>query len=784
GKTALAATLASAYAQQPSGVLWLNTEDDTLEALLVRVGRAYEITDITTTDNPTAMVGAVAATLTQHKPLLVLDGKLDAQIAAKFITRCADRLPVLVLNREPLEGPWATVELQPLDSAQAVAMFKQECGLTTPDQDPGVLQLVNLLGRLPFALGVAARAMLASKQTPAAYASVLNQVMTTTAGNPSQAALAASFGALNGALQGVILIMGATFRGEATPEMLSLISGAPNESIQQAMNMLVQLRLAERSVRYNAPYYRLHSITYAFAQARLTSSDRLKDLQQKVRDAALAYAQKYSVNTPDAHNRLAAELENCLAVARWAVTQGQRDIGAALLTALNGAGNFGNERGYVYELTRLRGMGAATAFPAYPPEPVTMTPEELLIANLLPDEDDTLDYDGDDLDDDDDDALLAEAEDDFDDDEAELDDELYEDVPEDEVFSPTAVPMVIPFDDLEGLRAALNQARQLSDKPKQVEILRGIGKLQTAQGMNTEALTIYDEALALYETLDEREGTLEMLEMLSTLMVKTENAQAAVLNATRGLKLSDELGDVETRLQLLMTLGDARQQLGESQLAAELYGQALAMTRHRGDSQHEALALYKLGYAQLDNADAQSAIDTWEQALKLFRTQLKHDYEGKTLGALGAAYGDLERWQEAINFHTSALYIAREVKDQAEEALNLVSLGYANGQSDQLGQALLRYRQALHIAYVTQQRANIVTTVLDLARLLLKSPRHLNIAELLIDDAIAHEPNDKDARTLKERVTNEKLLAVANGVAFLPVNGTARDYAANAYKLL
>src|SRR5690606_36609442 len=46
GKTALAATLASAYAQQPSGVLWLNVDEDPLESLLVRVGRAYNIEEV------------------------------------------------------------------------------------------------------------------------------------------------------------------------------------------------------------------------------------------------------------------------------------------------------------------------------------------------------------------------------------------------------------------------------------------------------------------------------------------------------------------------------------------------------------------------------------------------------------------------------------------------------------------------------------------------------------------------------------------------------------------
>ena len=230
--------------------------------------------------------------------------------------------------------------------------------------------------------------------------------------------------------------------------------------------------------------------------------------------------------------------------------------------------------------------------------------------------------------------------------------------------------------------------------------------------------------------------------------------------------------------------GDARQQLGESEEAIRVYQQALELARTSDDTQHEAIILYKLGYAELDSGDADSAVEMLEQALSLFKAQKRRSYEGRVLGALGSAYGELDRWAEAINFHMSALYIAREVSDRDEEALQLTSLGYASLQADQLGQALLRYRQALHLAYESSNRNNIVATLVDLVRLLLRSPRHLKVAELLIDDALNYESYDKDVRQLKERVTNELMLAESQGTSFIPVKGTGEDYAENAYKLL
>jgi tetratricopeptide (TPR) repeat protein/energy-coupling factor transporter ATP-binding protein EcfA2 len=832
GKTALAATLASAYAQQPSGVLWLNVDEDLLESLLVRVGRSYDLDDVVNSDNPTAMVGAVGAALTQHKPLLVLDGKIDAQVASKFISRCADQLPVIIASRNAIEGPWASVELDVLEPQQAVQMYKSEAALTDDTSDQTLLSLVEALSRLPFAIAVASRAMLASKQAPQTYSTTISQAKNTTGGDSSAAALTSSFANLNGALQGLMLIMGATPRGEASADLISMVSGAPVESIQQAMTLLSQLRLVEHINRYGEAYYRQHPITHDFTRSRLRLSNRLDDLEAKVRDAILAYANRYAQASDP--QKLAVELSNFNALARWGTNNHQRDIVTQLVGSLNSRPDFVNTYGLRYELSRMR--GGATAFPAYPPE-AGLPPEDELIPDLdaeddadaavgmlsrddedddfideedldnelyedVEDEDEDFDEDDDlDKDDDFDDELdeedglqpraTAAAIDDEDDldDLADVEDDRFIDE-EDDRYEPvggtgmTPPPAALPVNDLNGLRTALAQARQAGDRAKQVEVLRAMGSLQNSQRMHTEALTTYSEALTLYEALDDQEHVLEMLDMLSALMVKTENAQAAVLNAGRGLKLAEELGDTVTQLQLLLTLGDARQQLGESDEAVRSYRQALELARTSLDSQHEAITLYKLGSAQLDSGDTDTAIDNLEQALALFKAQKRREYEGRVLGALGSAYGDLERWSEAINFHTSALYIAREVGDTDDEALQLTSLGYANLQANQLGQALLRYRQALHLAYESNNRNNIVATLVDLVRLLLRSPRHLRIAELLIDDALNYESYDKDVRQLKDRVMTEIQAAQANGTSFVQVNGTAEDYAENAYDLL
>ncbi|MBC7871795.1 MAG: tetratricopeptide repeat protein [Chitinophagaceae bacterium] len=816
GKTALAATLAGAYAQQPGGVLWFNVDNPRLEELLVRVGRAYNIPEIMNADNPLGMIAAVENTLKRSKPLIVIDGRISADVATRFITRCVDGLPTLIVGEAVIEGPWASLDLNPPETEQAVLLFKQESRLATTDYDSDVRQLVTLLGNLPLAIVVSARAMLASKQTPTAYLQLLQQVTNAVGGNPLVGALTASFRGLTAPLQGIILMMGATYDGRGSAELLSLISGAPVESVQQAMNILVQLSLAERTQRYSAPYYRLHPVIHAFAQSWLRGSNRLDDLQTKVQESILSYAKKYNAGTPDAYNKLATEIDSFLALAKWSAAKGERAISSELVAALSQAGDFVNERGYLYELLLLRSLGTTTttAFPSNVAES-TGAPLPFDAENEFEEEEydedfiDEADLDDEDLIDEDEEYDLEEdeVEDEGEDEEVlqplasrlfnnpldgldgDDDDLIDDDIDDDEEVLSAALPITpitidLNTDDITKLRAGLVQARQSSDKQTQLRILQTIGQLQVNQDMENEAIATYGEALTLQESMNDQDGILETLDMLSALMVKTDNSQAAVMYATRGAKMAESLKDEVTRMQLLITLGDARQQLGESDQAENDYGYALEIARTSDDSQNEALILYKLGYALLDTGDSDAAVDTWEQALQLFKAQEKRDYEGRVLGALGSAYGDLARWSEAVNFHTSALYIAREVGDKEEEALQLSSLGYASVQANQLGQAVMRYRQALYLAYQNDDRDNIVSTIVDLSRLLVESRKHITVAELLVNEAVSLDPSDKDVRQLKERIESEKKLAEAYEVAMISVNGSARQYAENAYKLL
>ena len=120
--------------------------------------------------------------------------------------------------------------------------------------------------------------------------------------------------------------------------------------------------------------------------------------------------------------------------------------------------------------------------------------------------------------------------------------------------------------------------------------------------------------------------------------------------------------------------------------------------------------------------------------------------------------------------------------DRAEEALQLSALAYAYRRSGQLGVAVRSYRQALYLAYEAADANGIAQAAAELAEVLMSSPRHLSIAALLLDEAIAAGAPDRDVTELRAALERALAEAKAAGVIQAPVRADAFSYAHQAYE--
>ena len=823
GKTTVAATIASVYMQQHQReALWLNCHNPPLAELLARAARAC---DQPAADNPLHHAAQVSSLLAERKPLLVLDGEIEASALANFVELCAASCPLVVTSTTPLaEGDWRNQPIGSLAQSDAVALFKQKAGLKDNAQDEAIQAISALLADGAFPLSLAARSMIIARQSPADFRETITEALESHDDDAMAAAISISFGGLNERLRDLLLYLGATLRGEASMAFLNMLSGFAADSIDMSMTILSRLFLVERFQRAGEPWYRLHPLVQAYLQDWALERQREDALRADIVDATRDYLE-VQLQTDEALTRLLVEMDNLIATAQWMRAQDGPELADDILSAIAPLEADLRDAGYGYELSRLaaiRDGEEATADEAAD-EADGAAAQAVEVTDGAPETDDEdaapESSDIDSLDDEDlqavnIDQLRTALQVASQNNESQRQLQIlkaiarmqvsqgrerdavatYGDVLERYESSQDADGVLDTLDKLAGLlvagaaieavnlRSALSFARQHEDAPRALQILDAVGKAQIQQRRENDAVATYREILALHENRDDKAGMLETLDMLAGLLLRSGSAISALEQAQRGLDLAIDLDDEEAEMHLLVTSGDARKSLGEASIAVEAYEKALTVARGRDDSQNEALIFYKLGMAYLEAGQQRAAIEMLEDANDRFKAQGNRRLEGKVLQGLGEVNHRLERWSEAIGFHASALYIARELDDSETEGAQLRLLGQLLLHAERMPEALTRFRQALHIAYQTDSESEIVGVIVEIVSLLSRSLSHSSIAELLVSDGLKREPEHRDLMRLKGEVASAKDRAAARGIALQVVAGSAEDYAAYAYR--
>ena len=228
--------------------------------------------------------------------------------------------------------------------------------------------------------------------------------------------------------------------------------------------------------------------------------------------------------------------------------------------------------------------------------------------------------------------------------------------------------------------------------------------------------------------------------------------------------------------------GAAQLERGDIAAAIASLSTALSLAEGLADDATRAEIQYLLGCAQLEDGTLEAAQSSLEGAHAAYESCGDARGAANALGALGSALGEQGRWSAAAEVHRSAVAATRIADDRAEEALQLSALAYAYRRSEQLGAAVRSYRQALYLAYEAVDSNSIAQAAAELAEVLMGSPRHLSIAALLLNEAIAAGAPDRDATELRAELTRALAEAKAAGVTQAPVQGDAYAYARQAYE--
>jgi len=229
-----------------------------------------------------------------------------------------------------------------------------------------------------------------------------------------------------------------------------------------------------------------------------------------------------------------------------------------------------------------------------------------------------------------------------------------------------------------------------------------------------DAISLYEKALIIMRTLDERSAEGAILGNLGNCSYSLSDYQRAINYYKQALVIKHDIGDCTGEAMSLNNLGNCYRSLSNYQLAIDCHEQSLVIFRKIEYRAGEAANLNNLGNCYYSLSDYQRAIDYYEQALAIFREIEDWAGEANGLKNLGNCSYSLSDYQRAIDYLEQALAIFRDIKDRVGEAGSLHNLGVCYFSLSDYQQAIDYHEQALAIKGEIGDRAGEANSLMGL----------------------------------------------------------------------
>jgi tetratricopeptide (TPR) repeat protein len=189
-----------------------------------------------------------------------------------------------------------------------------------------------------------------------------------------------------------------------------------------------------------------------------------------------------------------------------------------------------------------------------------------------------------------------------------------------------------------------------------------LGSQALDRGNRDQAITHWQEALRLYESIADLDGIGKVSNYLGAVYVETGNFVAAENSMRRRLGVTRSRGDQYKKIHALNNLGTLLLEMGRNfQEIEALFMEALETSQGVGDLAGQGLSLSNLGRLAYFQGDYIQAIDFYTSAIKYRGESRDWVGQGNSLNNLGDAYQATLQYWEAIHSYRLAIVTAKSV---------------------------------------------------------------------------------------------------------------------------
>ena len=256
---------------------------------------------------------------------------------------------------------------------------------------------------------------------------------------------------------------------------------------------------------------------------------------------------------------------------------------------------------------------------------------------------------------------------------------------------------------------ALALWQRLNDQSGIVAALTARGDIYRALSERPKALEAYLQALPLWQALHDQRREATALTRIGVLSTELGERRKALAYHEQALPLWRAIKDKSGEAASLNNLGEVHAELGEKRKALEYFNQVLPLRRAVKDKTGEATTLNSIGVAYSDLGEAQKALDAYAQALPLRPAGSRG--RAITLNNMGRAYDALGASEEALRYYNQSLTIMRAIPDRRGEAQTLNYMGLAYWSLGEYEKALEHFHQSLPLRREVKDRAGEAVTL-------------------------------------------------------------------------
>lgn len=201
-----------------------------------------------------------------------------------------------------------------------------------------------------------------------------------------------------------------------------------------------------------------------------------------------------------------------------------------------------------------------------------------------------------------------------------------------------------------------------------------LGNIMLAQGHNTEAMEMRQQALDTARKIGSQKDVIGALVNLANLVDQEGNSSGARKDYEDAIEIAREIGDKQQLATLQFDLAANYYTQGEYSAAAALYHQSLQNAQEIGDQGGIASGLQSLGLLSFELGDLSDARKNVDQAIKISQAADLQDLQALSLGTLGdiqMAQADLSGARKS---YEASLKLSLQRGDQAATASARTSL--------------------------------------------------------------------------------------------------------------